>query len=57
MVRGKISICNRCGDQMIMGALQLSLAKPHCLNCVRSKELQREKFKGFIEKTVARDSL
>lgn len=37
MVRGKQAICNRCGNIMIMGPLQLSLAKPHCNDCVETK--------------------
>lgn len=38
LVKGKLSICNRCGETMLMGPLQLSLAKPHCMGCVRPKE-------------------
>lgn len=38
LVRGKEALCNRCGKLMIMGPLQLTLAKPHCNDCVKPKE-------------------
>jgi len=48
LVKGKISLCNRCGNPMLMGALQLSLAKPHCMNCIKPKG-EQDKIKQMLE--------
>jgi late competence protein required for DNA uptake (superfamily II DNA/RNA helicase) len=40
LVNGKQSICNRCGNVMIMDARAMKLTKVHCVDCieVRKKE-------------------
>lgn len=34
---GKRCICNRCGEEFIMGEYALRLVKPHCDKCHKSK--------------------
>ena len=49
MVKGKKSICNRCGEEMTMDALALSLAKPHCQDCTVKKDKNVDKVKELVE--------
>ena len=41
---GKRSICWRCGESFIMTEYSLRLAKPHCDNCHKPKDLKDEGF-------------
>lgn len=52
LVKGKLSLCNRCGTPMIMTPFQLTLAKPHCLDCTRRKDETYEKFKELLTENV-----
>jgi|SRR5215204_7081642 len=54
LVKGKEGVCNRCGKTMIMGPLQLTLAKPHCLDCVKPKD--EKKLAAIREIVEAMDS-
>lgn len=44
LAEGKLCECNRCGEPMILGKIQLNgssgkpLARPHCNNCIQKKE-------------------
>lgn len=49
LAEGKLSICNRCGEVMTMGKLQINLAKPHCNECTQTKKEHYEKIKEFVE--------
>ena len=37
LVRGKRSICNRCGADMLMDTRAMNLVKPHCADCIHIK--------------------
>jgi hypothetical protein len=37
MVLGRLSICWKCGGQMVMSAYSVTLKKPHHRECTRSK--------------------
>ena len=37
-LRGKISICNKCGDEFSLDRRSLRMANPTCPSCVDSKE-------------------
>lgn len=50
LTKGKLSICHRCGDEMVMGALQLTLSKPHCMKCVKPREEKvHDRIKELVE--------
>jgi RNA polymerase-binding transcription factor DksA len=45
-----MSLCNRCGDEIILTKLNMVLAKPHCEDCTRKrKESTADKLKDLIE--------
>ncbi len=48
---GRLTICNRCGEQMILDKRAARLTKPHCVNCiqVKKKSSQHDKLLEFIE--------
>ena len=35
-LENRLSICNRCGEQIILSKGKLELAKPHCDKCTKS---------------------
>jgi formylmethanofuran dehydrogenase subunit E len=35
---GRLSICNRCGNEFILDTRALDLAKPHCSDCTKSSK-------------------
>ena len=37
LARGKKSICNRCGDEMVLDTRAMKLVKPHCVDCIEIK--------------------
>lgn len=37
LIEGKIVLCNRCNNPMVMNKLALELARPHCQDCVERK--------------------
>ena len=49
LVSGKLCLCNRCGDEMIMDREAMTLAKPHCKDCTISKKPKLGKLKNVIE--------
>lgn len=52
LVKGKLSICNRCGGELIMDTRSMNLEKPHCVDCiqVRSKLVEnKDAVLDFIE--------
>lgn len=48
LVKDKLTLCNRCGSEMIMDAFALSLAKPHCHDCTERKNKNVDKIKDLI---------
>lgn len=36
LIEGKIVLCNRCNEPMVMTKLAMTLALPHCLDCTES---------------------
>ncbi len=51
LIKGKRSLCNRCGDQMIMDSRAMKLVKPHCINCIAiRKKPEHDKLLEFVEK-------
>jgi len=50
-VIGKLSVCNRCGEDFIMTRASVSLAKPHCESCTKSPKAEEQRnIKDFLEK-------
>ena len=47
---GRMSICNRCGDEMILTKLNMQLAKPHCDACTKSKKEGVSKIAELLER-------
>lgn len=37
LVEGKLCLCNRCDKPMIMDKVAMTMAKPHCADCTKSK--------------------
>ena len=35
---GRISLCNRCEKEFVLDKENVRLAKPHCLNCTKTKK-------------------
>lgn len=38
LVENKLCACNRCGNAMIMTKKAMTLAKPHCEDCTKSRK-------------------
>ena len=38
LAKGKKTICNRCGIEMILDARAMKLVKPHCTDCIQVKK-------------------
>lgn len=51
LAKGKRSICNRCGGELIMDTRSMNLEKPHCVDCiqVRGKSETHDKLLEFID--------
>lgn len=51
LAKNKISLCNRCGKEMILDTRALKLVKPHCVDCIeiRSKAPIHDKLLEYIE--------
>lgn len=50
LVRGKRTICNRCGNDMLMDARAMKLEKPHCVDCIKvKKKPSHDKLLEYIE--------
>lgn len=52
LVKNRISLCNRCGNEFIIDNRAKLLAKPHCVDCIEAKVKQEEIFHDlskFIE--------
>jgi formylmethanofuran dehydrogenase subunit E len=41
MLRGKMVICNRCGDPMLMTPIAMQLTDPHCEACIKRKDAEK----------------
>ncbi len=46
---GRMSICNRCGEEMVLTKLNMQLAKPHCDDCTVRKDKKVDKIKELLE--------
>ena len=42
MADGRICECNRCGKPFVLDKRACKLAKPHCLECVRTNEAAKK---------------
>ena len=50
LAEGKKTICNRCGDEMILDKRAMRFVKPYCVNCVKTKKSEaHDKLLEFIE--------
>lgn len=50
LVEGKITLCNRCGEEMILDKRAMKFVKPYCVNCVKvRKSASHDKLLDFIE--------
>jgi len=38
LVKDKISLCNRCGEPMVMDTRAMQLMKPHCVPCIERRQ-------------------
>lgn len=48
---GKVTICNRCGFQMLLDKRAMRLTKPHCVDCIQvRKKDEHDKLLEFLEK-------
>ena len=58
LAKGKRTICNRCGNEMILDARAIKLVKPHCANCIEVKKGDtHERLLEYLkENTEAADS-
>lgn len=52
LAEGKLCICNRCGEPMILNKVSVTLTKPHCNNCTK-RRTNVSKITEFLEKTQA----
>lgn len=41
LASGRICQCNRCGEPMVMTKYAMTLAKPHCDDCIKKKDSER----------------
>jgi formylmethanofuran dehydrogenase subunit E len=49
MAEGKLCECNRCGEPLVLDKFAMTLARPHCHNCVkRKKSTDVEKISSFL---------
>lgn len=48
LVRGRLAICNRCGEAFVISIAASKLAKPHCDDCTKKKDESFEKIKEFV---------
>ena len=39
LIKGRISICWRCGEQFVIDREAAELARPHCKDCTKPKEV------------------
>lgn len=37
LVLNRVSLCNKCGNEMVMTRAAARLAKPHCIACTKTK--------------------
>ena len=50
LLEGKIVLCNRCDEPMVMTKLAMTLAMPHCLDCTKSnKQVTLGVIEEFLE--------
>jgi hypothetical protein len=50
LVSGKLSLCNRCGGEMIMDSRAMKLTKVHCVDCIEiRKKPEHDAILDFIE--------
>ena len=45
----KPCVCNRCGDDMVLDTRAMLLEKPHCINCVNTRNIAPETKKGLAD--------
>jgi late competence protein required for DNA uptake (superfamily II DNA/RNA helicase) len=38
LAEGKLTICNRCGNQMLLDRRAMKFVKPYCVDCVKVKK-------------------
>jgi hypothetical protein len=38
LVKGKRTVCNRCGTDMLMDTRAMNLVRPHCVDCIETKK-------------------
>ena len=58
LAEGKLTLCNRCGEQMLLDKRAMRFVKPYCVNCVQIKKKDiHEKILEFLEdpNNVTRD--
>lgn len=50
VAEGKLCICNRCGDEMLLDKRAMKFVKPYCVNCVKMKKRpSHDKLLEYIE--------
>ncbi len=52
LVKGKVSLCNKCGNEFILTSGSLLLAKPHCEDCTVHKDNEHDRLKELLERTM-----
>lgn len=54
LVKGKKSICWRCGEEFIIDAKSVELRRPHCQNCTKTRKVRpvedEKALDGLLEK-------
>ena len=48
LAKGRMTLCNRCNEPMILNAAAMQFKKPHCLDCTKKKNEMSEHILEFL---------
>lgn len=53
LAEGKMTLCNRCGNEMLLDKRAMKLVKPHCADCIIVKKKDsHDALLEYLEKEV-----